>query len=205
MSRRITIALLAVLLVAASAAAVWWWTRAEEPRAASFSGVPTSVVYAPIDSRRSDAAPLTLGEVFGPGTERLAAGPAALVRDAPAEELADCGEVLWGAPADGCTQVMRAAYTSEDGNIAGQFLIFNLADGRAADALVAALAKDAFVRQAASFDPARSRAQARALGHYVTVSWIGPVPGRAATDLARPQIALDTLGAVVQNRVLRAG
>ena len=202
MSRRRLVIVVLALLVAVAAVAWWWAGRPERPRAAGYFGVPTSIVYAPIDSRGLDAAPLTLAEVFGQETERLDAQAAPLVRQGPPEELTDCGEALWGAPVAGCTQVLRAAYAGEDGEVAGQFLIFNLDDGRAADLLVAALAKETFVRQSAAFDAARSRAQARALGHYVTVSWVGPAAGRAVTDLISPQIALDGLGKVVQNRLL---
>ncbi|MFC7587402.1 hypothetical protein ACFQYP_29625 [Nonomuraea antimicrobica] len=92
--------------------------------------------------------------------------------------------------------------------MAGQFVIFNLSDGQAADALVAALQKDAFVRQEAAFDPAGSRAQARAMGHYVTVSWAGGTASASASasasaqDLVAALVALDGLGRVVQGRIV---
>lgn len=80
---------------------------------------------------------------------------------------------------DGCTQALRARYETEDGAVSGQFLIFNLADSAAADRLVAALGSGGFVRPAPGtpegFDGSRSWAQARALGHYATVSWVAPV------------------------------
>ena len=48
------------------------------------------------------------------------------------------------------------------------------------------------------------RAEARALGHYVGVSWVGAVEGAAGGDLVEPLIALDGLSSVVQSRVLDA-
>jgi hypothetical protein len=169
--------------------------RPEEPRPAAFHGEPTSAFYAAVDSRQADGTPLTAQEVFTPETETLGG-----LRRTSTEEHADCDEVLWGVSADGCTQALRAVY--EGNGQVGQFVIFNLADGRAADALVAGLGKDGFVRQDAAFDPARSRAQARAMGHYVTVSWAGGTA--SADDLVSALVALDGLGRVVQNRILAA-
>jgi hypothetical protein len=94
--------------------------------------------------------------------------------------------------------------------MAGQFVIFNLGDGRAADALVAALRKDGFVRQDIAFEAAGSRAQARAMGHYVTVSWVGgtapaqDVVTAPAQELVTALVALDGLGRVVQGRIIAA-
>ena len=99
--------------------------------------------------------------------------------------------------------MLRARYETPDGRISGQFLIFNLADsaGRRQRSWPPS-ASGGFVRLApgtpAGFDGARSRAQARALGHYVTLSWVGPVaPGKTGgPDL--PQVAVDGLGLVIQ-------
>ncbi|TYB67924.1 hypothetical protein FXF51_14300 [Nonomuraea sp. PA05] len=119
---------------------------------------------------------------------------------AATREFADCDEVLSGATAQGCTQALQATY--QGGGVAGQFVIFNLGDGRAADALVAALRTDGFVRQDITFEAVGSRAQARAMGHYVTVSWVGgAVP---AEDLVTALVALDGLGKVVQGRIIAA-
>ncbi|WP_327085764.1 hypothetical protein OIE66_25880 [Nonomuraea sp. NBC_01738] len=188
----------AVLVVAAAAGATWLLTRGGPSRPAVFRAEPTSALYGLIDSRQGDAAPLTLAEVFAPATQRLGD----LVRG-EGEELSDCDDALTGAEAPGCTQALRAAYQGP--SAAGQFVIFNLPDGRSADALVAALGKEGFLRQAAGFDAAHSWAQARALGHYVTVSWVGPVRAGAKVDLTQPQLALDGLTRVVQSRVVNAG
>lgn len=194
-SRRVVVVAGVAVGVLAVAVAGWLWLRPEEPRPAAFRGEPTSAFYAAVDSRQADAAPLTAQEVFTAETQTLGA-----LRRVSTQEHDDCDEVLWGASASGCTQVLSAAY--EGDGLAGQFAIFNLPDGRAADALVAALGKDGFVRQDAAFDAAHSRAQARAMGHYVTVSWAG---GTVSADgLVTALVALDGLGRVVQNRILAA-
>lgn len=194
-ARRVVVGAAVVAGAVAVGVAGWLWLRPEEPRPAAFHGEPTSAFYAAVDSRQADGAPLTAQEVFAPGTETLGA-----LRRTSTEQYTDCDDLLWGVSADGCTQALRTVY--EGNGQVGQFVIFNLADGRAADALVTALGKDGFVRQDATFDPARSRAQARAMGHYVTVSWAGGTA--SADDLVTALVALDGLGRVVQNRILAA-
>ncbi|MDA0636274.1 hypothetical protein OUY22_22870 [Nonomuraea sp. MCN248] len=193
---RLVVALV-VTALAVLAAGAWLWSGREAPRPATLRAQPTSALYALVDSRQADPRPLTAAEVFTDATRTLGE-----LRRQAVEEFADCADALWGVEAGGCTQALRATYAGE--GAAGQFVILNLPDGRAADALVAALASDGFVRQAVAFDPARSRAEVRALGHYVTVSWAGVAPGAAAADLVRPLIDLDGLSAVVQSRVLDA-
>ncbi|MGW6503673.1 hypothetical protein [Nonomuraea angiospora] len=194
MSRRVVIPLV-VALVAVVAVAGWLWLRREAPKPASFHAERTSAFYSAIDSRQNDAAPLTLNEVFTPAAQTLGA-----MRLDATQQFSDCDEVLWGVSSTGCTQALQATY--KGGAVAGQFVIFNLSDGRAADALVSALGKDGFVRQGIAFEATGSRAQARAMGHYVTVSWTG---GSApAQDLVAALVALDGLGRVVQGRIVAA-
>jgi hypothetical protein len=194
MSRRVVICVVLANVVVIAVAG-WLWLRPDDPRPAAFHGESTSAFYAAVDTRVGDSAPLTSAEVFTPASQTLGA-----MRRVAAEEFTGCDEVLWGASATGCTQALRATYRGE--MMVGQFVIFNLSDGRAADALVAALGKDGFVRQAIAFDAASSRAQARAMGHYVTVSWVG---GTApAQSLVAGLVALDGLGRVVQGRIVAA-
>lgn len=196
MSRRLIVCLVAAALAVVVAGA-WLWFGRDLPRPAALRAEPTSALYALVDSRQADAAPVTVAEIFTPGTQSLGG----MTRDT-VEELTDCDDALWGASAPGCTQALRATYRGP--SVAGQFVIFNLPDGRAADALVAALRQDGFVRQTAPFDATRSRAEVRALGHYVTVSWLGARTADRGTDLVRPLIALDALGGAIQARVLAA-
>ncbi|MBF8194603.1 hypothetical protein ITP53_54915 [Nonomuraea sp. K274] len=194
MSRRLVISVV-VANVVIIAVVGWLWLRPEQPRPAAFHGEPTSAFYSAIDTRGRDAAPLTLREVFP-----AAAQSVGTMRLDATQEFTDCDEVLWGASAMGCTQALQATFRGS--TMAGQFVIFNLSDGRAADALVSALGKDGFVRQSILFDAAGSRAQARAMGHYVTVSWAG---GSApAQELVATLVALDGLGRVVQSRIIAA-
>ncbi|MEO3884838.1 hypothetical protein [Nonomuraea sp. B5E05] len=194
MSRRLVIPVVIAALVAIAAGG-WWWLRRDEPRPSAFHAEPTSAFYASIDDRKNDAAPLTQQEVFTSAVKTLGA-----MRLESTQQFTDCDEVLWGASASGCTQALQGVYK---GNLStGQFVIFNMADGRAADALVSALGEDGFVRQGIAFEAAGSRAQVRAMGHYVTVSWVG---GSApAQELLAALVALDGLGRVVQDRVVAA-
>ncbi|AQZ64757.1 hypothetical protein BKM31_27810 [[Actinomadura] parvosata subsp. kistnae] len=201
--RRLLVIAAVIIVAAAVGVGGWLWLGREQPRPATFHAEPTSAFYAAIDSRQNDASPLTLQEVFTPATKTL--GKLSLTAT---RQYTDCDEALWGVTTTGCTQALQATY--QGGSMAGQFVIFNLADGRAADALVAALRKDGFVRQDVAFEAAGSRAQARAMGHYVTVSWVGataPAEDQATTsvqDQVTALVALDGLGRVVQGRIVAA-
>ncbi|MEV6861676.1 hypothetical protein AB0M44_11820 [Streptosporangium subroseum] len=197
-----------VVLVVVAGAAVFLWSRGGEaaPRAAVFRGEPTSAHYDPIATRALDPEPLTVAEIFPGGS--VTSGAATLTVKGT-ETLTDCAQAVWGS-AEGavaeCTQALRARYETPDGRISGQFLIFNLADSAAADKLVAAFGSGGFVRLApgtpAGFDGARSWAQARALGHYVTLSWVGPAASEDQVDLTYAQVAVDGLSLVIQRRLL---
>ncbi|MDP9861936.1 MULTISPECIES: hypothetical protein [Streptosporangium] len=202
------IAVTAVLLaVAAGAAFLWLGGGADAPRPATFRGEPTTAHYAPIATRAADPDPLTVAEMFPAGP--VSAGGTTLTVKGT-EALTDCVPAVWGsaeAAVAGCSQALRAHYATPDGRISGQFAVFNLADSTAADRLVAALKDGGFVRPApgtpAGFDGSRSWAQARALGHYVTVSWVAPVGGTGRVDLTYPQVAMDGLSLVIQRRLVR--
>ncbi|GIH94990.1 hypothetical protein ACFFMN_16900 [Planobispora siamensis] len=201
------IAVVAVLVAAGAAA--FWWSAAQgddSPRAAVFRGEPTTDHYAPIATRALDPEPLTVEEIF-PG-DTVTSGEVTLDRKG-AEALTDCAEAVWGSVQSavaGCTQALRAHYATPDGRVSGQFLIFNLADSAAADKLVTALKEGGFVRPTPgtpeAFDGSRSWAYARALGHYVTVSWVAPVGPGGRVDLTHPQLAVDGLGLVIQKRLV---
>jgi hypothetical protein len=197
----------AAAVVAAAGTASWWLLREEAGvRPATFRSELNTAHYAPIATRALDPEPLTAAEVFPTG--QVASGGVTLTGGGP-ESLADCASAVWGSAETavaGCTQALRTGYTSADGRVAGQFLIFNLADAAAADRLVAALGRDGFVRPASglpeTFDGARGWAQARALGHYVTVSWVAPARPGAGADLTHPQLAVDGLSFAVQQRLV---
>jgi hypothetical protein len=207
---RLIVAAVAFVLLAGGAAAVWLM-RGDPPRAAVFHGERTSAIYKPIGDRRLDPAPLTVQEVFAAST--VTSGQVSMARE-ETDALTDCAEAVWGTAVTeatkGCTQALRARFATADGAVSGQFVVFNLSDAAAADRLVAALEPSGgFVRlvagQPAGFDGTRSRAQARALGHYVTVGWVAPVGGEGRIDLSQHQVALDTAGKAITQRVVQAG
>ncbi|MFI6510715.1 hypothetical protein ACIBCT_24185 [Streptosporangium sp. NPDC050855] len=196
-----------VLAVVAGAGIFLWLGDEPAPRAAVLRAETGTAHYAPIATRVLDPRPLTVAELFDRPT--VSAGTTRLALQGT-EDLADCAEAAWGGARDalgGCTQVLRARYETEDGTVWGQFVIFNLADSAAADALVAALGRDGFVRPApgapGGLDGAHGWAQVRALGHFVTVSWVGPVVQGKRPDLTYPQVALDGLSLVIQRRLVR--
>ncbi|WP_203983550.1 hypothetical protein [Sphaerisporangium rufum] len=215
MPSRTWTAVAAVAALAVAGVVTFAVTRPEQgPRPAVFRGERTSALYAPIDDRSADPRPPTGAEVFGQADTVAAAG--VTMRRGQVSASADCAGALWGertaAAAAGCAQVVRAAFTAVGGGISGQYAVFDMPDGAAADRLVDALdpkGGDGFLRpapgQPPSFDAAHSRAAARALGHFVVVNWVGPVGDEGRADLTYPQLALERLGAFAQNRVLAAG
>ncbi|MEO3812867.1 hypothetical protein ABGB17_28025 [Sphaerisporangium sp. B11E5] len=211
---RVWIVAAALVVLGGGGVAAFALTRPETgPSPAVFRGERTSALYAPIASRQGDSRPLTVGEVFGPATAELRAEGVTMVRRGTVAS-GDCAEALWGSgvaeAATGCAQVVRAGYAGGDGRVSGQYAVFDLPDGAAADRLVAALdpaRRGGFLRPAPgqpALDPARSRAQARALGHFVVVNWVGAAEGAGTADLAFPQLALEPLAGFAQRRVLDA-
>ncbi|MFC4532894.1 hypothetical protein [Sphaerisporangium dianthi] len=195
-------------------ALVFFVTRPETgPAPGKVRAERTSALYAPIASRRDDPRPLSEAEVFGPAATTSSSG--AIMRRRQVTVSSDCSQALWGsgptAAAAGCAQVVRASFASADGGVSGQYAVFDMPDGGSADRLVDALgarAGEGFLRlapgQPASFDAGHSRAEVRALGHFVVVNWVGPVGDEGRADLTLPQVALEALGGFVQRRVLAA-
>ncbi|MEV4090995.1 hypothetical protein [Streptosporangium saharense] len=196
-----------VVLLAAGGVVAFLWSRAEEVtrRPATFRAERTTAHYEPIATRAADPDPLTVAEIFPTGS--VSAGGTTLASQGN-EELTDCASAVWGTAREavaGCTQVLRARYATGDGLVLGQFVIFNLADSAAADRLVDALGHNGFVRPAATdgFQGSTGWAQARALGHYVTVSWVAPAPNAGKVDLTFPQVAVDSPSLLIQHRLVR--
>ncbi|WP_405151582.1 hypothetical protein OG589_21105 [Sphaerisporangium sp. NBC_01403] len=205
----------AVAGVLAVAGAVLFVTLRPEtgPSPARFHGERTSALYAPIATRALDPRPLSEQEVFGQARTPASSGVSMERREVTVS--ADCAEAVWGsgpaAALTGCAQVLRASFAVSGGGVSGQYAVFDLADGGSADRLVAALDPahgEGFLRlapgQPESFDAGHSRAEVRALGHFVVVNWVGPVGDEGRADLTYPQLALETLGGFVQRRVLAA-
>ncbi|GAA1514865.1 hypothetical protein GCM10009677_55130 [Sphaerisporangium rubeum] len=209
---RLWVVVAAVVVLAGGGVAAFVLTRPETgPSPAVYRGEPTSALYEPIATRAAGSRPLTVQEVFT--TEEVRAEGVTMARRGT-EASDDCGSALWGSgvaeAASGCARVVRAGYESGDGRVCGQYAVFDLPDGAAADRLVAALEparRGGFLRPApgpACLDAAHSRAQARALGHFVVVNWVGAATGAGEVDLAFPQLALESLAGFAQRRVLEA-
>jgi hypothetical protein len=210
---RIAVAV-AVVLVGAGAV-LFATTRPETGPAPGRLRVDRSTaLYAPIGTRRQDPRALTEQEVFGQAARLTSSGVTLERRQVTAS--ADCAGALWGsgpaAAAGGCAQVVRASFAGSGGGVSGQYAVFDMPDAASSNRLAAALGskgRDGFLRlapgQPPSFDARHSRAVVRALGHFVVVNWVGPVGDETDADLIFPQIALESLGGFVQQRVLGAG
>ncbi|GAA1012453.1 hypothetical protein Aple_007190 [Acrocarpospora pleiomorpha] len=174
---------------------------AGDPRPQVFRAESSSAIYEAIVSREVDPEPLAVGEVFGKDT--LSFGAVQMKRG-QSFVSGNCAEAVWGnPPLQGCTQVLRAVYSAD--GVSGQFAIFNLADSGAADRLVQAFRKDAFLKLAPGQPAiAGGSAQGRALGHYAVVSWVAAV-GDEKPDLTDPLLAVDSVSQFLQTRLLKAG
>ncbi|MEU6997803.1 hypothetical protein [Nonomuraea sp. NPDC046570] len=158
-----------------------------------FHGWSSPKEFAPMADRAKDAKPLTVKEIFG--TKTLAGESKLSLKLVARTVEADCSLALWGeelltqVAEAGCSQAARGIYTSADGRYVAQYTLLNLADGKAADGLVASL-KTMYrggwalpvATRGATFTPGGySEAGAYAMGHYVGLVWV------ARTDGAEPQ------------------
>lgn len=152
-----------------------------------------------LNSRSQDPRPLTVREVFGrkkSGHVRIALGG---LRDryreigytlqGPGQLDSDCSQAVWGdrlkaaLRSHGCTQILRAVYREEDGEIAAHVAVFNLHDVTGANTLLSELDpthQNGFLKpmphQTAPlnhFGAGYTAADASAYGHYVVVCWVG--------------------------------
>ncbi|WP_169807411.1 hypothetical protein [Herbidospora cretacea] len=192
MGRMMRVMALAVLL-AASAASAGCAGTGDGHRPATVRAEVSSAIYAPIAQARADAAPLTEQEVF----------PAAALGAMKKESVAltaDCAAVV-GADVEGCSQVVRALFRGPE--VVGQVAVFNLADVAGADALVQRFKQELFLTPLATEDA--GTAMVRAMGHFVSVSWVsaeGDARRADGPDLAEPLAALDQASRFVQARIL---
>ncbi|MFF3664827.1 hypothetical protein [Microtetraspora malaysiensis] len=160
--------------------------------------------FAPIANRKTDAAPLTLKELFGGRT--VQAGKITLKRVGVHLD-SGCRQSVWGADLvqelseAGCTQIARGFYTSADGTYIAQYAMLNLADVTAADGLVERLKSLYLGGWMLPLDPAKAgftgytEASGHAMGHYVGLVWIGRADGADPT----PQDDFVTLGLAVRD------
>ncbi|MEV0968565.1 hypothetical protein [Microtetraspora glauca] len=142
--------------------------------------------FTPIADRKADSKPLTLQELFG--ARSLKAGKITL-RRAGVHLDAGCRTAVWGADLveelsdAGCTQIARGLYTSADGVYVAQYAMLNLADVKAADALVESLETLHLGGWTLPIESTRvkfgdyTESSGLAMGHYVGLVWIGRADG----------------------------
>lgn len=160
--------------------------RAEGPGASAYSQAASAAVFAAIADRKKDAKPLTATQVFG--TKKITDADAKASLRLTASKLdSHCTTAIWGMRLAGelgrarCTQAARATYT--DKHFAVLVTIFNLANSRAADRIVA----DADPRLGSGFPlappgsppfgQAFSIARGVAMGHYAVMTWVQRTDG----------------------------
>jgi hypothetical protein len=171
---------------------------------ASSAGAATEApaVVDPIASRETDAAPITVEELFG-ADAITPAGAAGAYEVLDAEELADCAEAALDelaellADAD-CTQTVRATLVNPDGEYAATAGVLNLGDAAGAEELRAAI--DAGLE--GGFAALRADGEAEELGraatmvgyntygHYLMYVVIGRTDGEAIEDADEPVRAI---------------
>jgi hypothetical protein len=160
--------------------------RTEGPGASTYSQAASTAAFAAIADRAKDAKPLTSAQVFG--TKKITDADAKASLKLTASSLdAHCTAAIWGTrlagrlEQGGCTQAARATYS--DKNFAALVTIFNLANAKAADQVVA----EADPRSgngfplappnSPAFGQAFSTARGVAMGHYAVITWVQHADG----------------------------
>ena len=163
------------------------------------NGTPTPVATSPtppagkwkyIGTRKTDATPLTMGELF-PATISNAGISYTKAKQAKGK---DCHAALIGSALQaavkraGCTQALRATYLSKSAKVMATIGVLNLKNFGLANNAAAKAGRSAFVAQlAAKAGPARSIGQGTGIeealvkGHYLVLVWA------EATDLSPPK------------------
>jgi hypothetical protein len=155
--------------------------RSEGPGASTYSQAASTAAFAVIADRAKDAKPLTPGQVFG--IKKITDADAKASLKLTASKLdARCAAAIWGTrlagrlAQGGCTQASRATYS--DKHFAALVTVFNLANAKAADLVVA----EADPRSgngfplappgSPAFGQAFSTARGVAMGHYAVITWV---------------------------------
>ncbi|MCO6005917.1 hypothetical protein NE236_13070 [Actinoallomurus purpureus] len=173
------------------------------PLPSVYSAAPSTSVFGPIAKRSADPSPLTENEVFDKKT--ISDGDSKASLKLTASKLdARCADAVWGQALvgllqqSGCTQATRGVYT--DKRFSAMVAIFNVADSRAADKLVAAAdpgTGDGFARplgDEAAFGQGFSTARGVAMGHYAVITWVRRTDGTGSETDPKLVSLLVTLG-----------
>jgi hypothetical protein len=156
------------------------------PIPSAYSQAASTPAFAAIASRAKDGKPLTAAEVFA--TKKIDDADAkASLKSAASTLDARCTAAVWGPrlagtlQQGGCTQAARAVYT--DKHFAALVAVFNLADSRGADQVVATADPKAgngfplVPPRSAAFGQGFSIARGVAMGHYAVITWVARTDG----------------------------
>jgi hypothetical protein len=160
--------------------------RTDGPLASAYSQADSTAAFSAIADRAKDTKPLTAAEVFTP--KKISDSDAKASLKLTASQLdSQCTSAVWGPQLAGalqqarCTQAARATYS--DDRFAAMVTIFNLADARGADQVVAEAdprAGNGFPLvppRSVSFGRAFSTARGVAMGHYAVITWVERTDG----------------------------
>ncbi|HZE33992.1 MAG TPA: hypothetical protein VE198_21490 [Actinoallomurus sp.] len=160
--------------------------QAEGPGASAYSQAASTAAFAAIADRSKDAKPLTAAEVFA--TKKINDTDAKATLKLTASRLdRHCTAAVWGArlagllQQGGCSQTARATYS--DKHFGAIVTIFNLADAKAADRVVAGAdprSGNGFLLappHSPPFGQAFSTARGVAMGHYAVITWVQHADG----------------------------
>ncbi|MFA1548113.1 hypothetical protein [Actinomadura chokoriensis] len=176
-----------VALVVAVVAVVLLTGGGDEP--AQKAAVPSAYTpdylgegFAQIAARTADGRAITEGEAFGAKSLKTDKYAFTLA----ASRLTDCKSGTWGARLQGdlakygCSQIVRAAYVSDDKKHVGQFIVLNMAteDGvkqvlrDLEPATGAGWVEPLKAPGVPAFGPGFSAAYAKTYGHYAVITWV---------------------------------
>lgn len=156
------------------------------PAATAYSQAASTAAFAPIADRGSDRKPLTAADVVDTKTITDADSKAAVKLTASKLDRR-CAVAVWGSALarelqrGGCTQAARGVYA--DKTYAAMVTIFNLADVKSADRLVATIEPGSangfplVPSGATTLGRGFSIARGVAMGHYAVISWVGRADG----------------------------
>jgi hypothetical protein len=168
---------------------------------ANYNAMKSWSLWDSLNTASQDNKPLTLEEVFSDEEAKAykdSSDNTVFNVQAPGRLDTDCASTVSGPALQtalqgyGCTQVVRAAYVSEDQKWVGQIAIFNLKDVTSANAFLDDLdpksGKGFFVPVTGPSPidkfgkTAATGAQSGAYGHFVVVGWAGRVDGTPGSN-----------------------
>jgi hypothetical protein len=167
---------------------------------ANYNAMKSWSLWDSLNTASQDSKPLTLEEVFNDPEAKAykdSSDNTVFNLQGTGRLDTDCGSTVSGPALKtvlqsyGCTQVVRAAYVSEDQRWVGHIAIFNLRDVTSANAFLDDLDpksdKGFFLPISGpspvdKFGKASTGAQSGAYGHFVVVGWAGRVDGTPGSN-----------------------